>query len=323
MRNTPRCSPLARGTIQGTCLQQADVELLKKEYNATHSDSLSETVPVQILSKLKEKQSCKDDLCLTTRVQNTAVRQSLLKTRYSPFMPANWKKNINEWLSSSDIVNVLRQYEASFPAFKFLGPSPTDYYFMETKTQCVWQDLCHFDLQKYLADGKTKFGVVFNIDPHDLPGSHWVAVFINAKTRQIYYFDSTGDKIHKDILRFIREVQAKSRVLGQEYKFNEDTDQTHPLEHQYGDTECGMYVLYFIITMLRNQKDVYQSIFKNPSRKIPDKAMERLRYEYFNERETPAVTAKMNTQVQQQASKYARVSGTRRKRQKHFPRRKA
>jgi hypothetical protein len=237
-------------------------------------------------------------------------------------MPANWKKNINEWLSSSDIVNVLRQYEATFNEFKFLGPSPTDYYFMETPTQCVWQSLCQFNLRQHLASGKRKFGIVFNIDPHDLPGSHWVAVFINADTRRIYYFDSTGDEIHKDILRFVREVQDKSREIGPEYEFDIKTSQTHPLEHQYGDTECGMYVLYFIITMLRNKRDVYQSVFKNPKRKIPDKAMERLRYEYFNERETPAETPKMKEQGRQQTAKYARVSGTRRKCRKHFPRRK-
>jgi len=239
-------------------------------------------------------------------------------------MPAKWKKNINEWLSSTDIINVLRQYEATYPAFKFLGPSPTDYYFMETPTQCVWRDLCQFNLKQQLAQGKTKFGIVFNIDPHDLPGSHWVALFVDATKRQIRFFDSTGDEIHKDILKFALEVQRQSRALGKEYAFDLKEDQTHPLEHQYGDTECGMYVLFFIITMLRNQRDVYHEVFKNKHRKIPDKAMEKLRHTYFNERDTPRTTQKLAVQVQQQVAKYTRLAppqgGTRRKRRKHFPR---
>ena len=310
--------------MPNTCLQPSDVETLKQDYNSDHADAVTDTAPAQIVKTLKRKQACADELCLVDKLKDATKKQSMLKTRYSPFMPQKWKKNINEWLSSTDIVNVLRQYEAKYPAFKFLGPSPTDYYFMETPTQCVWRDLCQFNLKAYLAAGKTKFGVVFNLDPHDLPGSHWVALFINATTRQIRYFDSTGEVIHKDILRFVHEVQQKARELGYDYKFDERDDQTHPLEHQYGDTECGMYVLFFIITMLRNSRDVYHAVFKNKNRKIPDKAMERLRHQYFNERTSPLVKPRMTQQGQQQTAKLSRlVAGTRKKRPKHFPRRKA
>jgi len=300
------------------------VEALKQDYNSGHDDAVTDTAPSQIVKTLKQKQACKDDLCLVDKLKDATKKQSLLKHRYSPFMPQKWKTNINEWLSSTEIINVLRQYEASYPEFKFLGPSPTDYYFMETPTQCVWRDLCQFNLKSYLASGKSKFGIVFNIDPHDLPGSHWVALFINATTKQIRYFDSTGEVIHKDILKFVHEVQAKSKALGDEYSFDEADDQTHPLEHQYGDTECGMYVLFFVITMLRNHRDVYKSVFKNKHRRIPDKAMERLRHQYFNERSTPRVTTRMKRQTKQQVAKYARLqAGTRKERRKHFPRRKA
>ena len=315
----PRCSPAANGSVPGTCLQTSDVDTLKRSYNATHEAELAvtESAPDAILSTLKKRERCDNDLCLVDKIPDQNVRQSMLRTRYSPFMPPKWKKNINEWLSSTDIINVLRQYESKYPAFKFLGPSPTDYYFMETPTKCVWRDLCQFNLKAHIASGKTKFGVVFNIDPHDLPGSHWVALYIDATARQIYYFDSTGDEIHEDILRFAREVQQKSRALGPEYAFDEKTDQTHPLEHQYGDTECGMYVLYFIVTMLKNQQpDVYNTVFKNSKQKIPDKAMERLRHEYFNERTTRQMKqqkdvkktkTKRNRQMQQLSAKYARL----------------
>lgn len=279
-----RCSPAAMGSVQGTCLQNSDVDILKTQYNLDHSDKITDTSPNVIITKLLKKQSCTSDLCLAKKIQDPTIRQSVLKTRYSPFMPRKWvTKSINEWLSSSEIINVLRQYESRYPEFRFIGPSPTDYYFMETPTQCVWRDLCQFNLGKQIAAGKTKFGIVFNIDPHDLPGSHWVALYINAISRQIKYFDSTGDEIHTDILRFAREVQEQSRHLGHEYTFDIEDDQTHPLEHQYGDTECGMYVLYFIITMLINKQDVYNSIFKNKLKRIPDKAMENLRYTLFNE----------------------------------------
>jgi len=202
-------------------------------------------------------------------------------------MPRSWKRNINEWLSSNDIINVLRQYEDRYPAFRFLGPSPTDYDFMETPTRCVWQSLCKFKLGRYIKAGKTKVGVVFNLDPHDLPGSHWVALFIDIPSRAILYFDSTGEPIHADILRFAEKVVEQSRALDPPFVFNLGTDQNHPVEHQFGDTECGMYVLFFIITMLEstNVRETYKRLFRNAKNRFPDKQMERLRYEFFNEPE--------------------------------------
>lgn len=30
-------------------------------------------------------------------------------------------------------------------------------------------------------------------------------------------------------------------------------DQNHPVEHQYGNTECGVYSLFFIVEMLKDK----------------------------------------------------------------------
>ena len=203
-----------------------------------------------------------------------------------------------------------------YPEFEFIGPSPTDYFVKEYGDSCVWDELCKFNLQSWLKKGKTKIGVVFNLDPHYKSGSHWVALFINTVSRAVYYFDSTGARIHKHINRFRKEVQAQAASqLGQKYKF----DTNYNVEHQFHNTECGMYVLFFIITMLmhdkeyvdrkvpetigkqlkatikqqqqRNQKlnqkggnaTLFEQVFKNQHLKFPDKLMENLRYEYFNE----------------------------------------
>ena len=60
------------------------------------------------------------------------------------------------------------------------------------------------------------------------------------------------------------------------------------MEHQYENNECGMYSLYFIITMLTNKTE--KKIFKNymekidffKNKRIPDKYMHRYRKKYFN-----------------------------------------
>ena len=136
---------------------------------------------------------------------------------------------------------------------------------------------------------------MFNLDPHDKPGSHWISLFINAENRSIYYFDSTGEHIHKHIMRFVNEVQRQSEALGPRFSF----DENHPVEHQFKNTECGMYTLFFIITMLKHDTErpsahnvrigkkivggvFFHDVFKNRQIKFADKQMEKLRNVYFN-----------------------------------------
>ena len=39
----------------------------------------------------------------------------------------SWESNPKEWLSSDEILEVMKQYEHSHPEFVFLGPSPIDF----------------------------------------------------------------------------------------------------------------------------------------------------------------------------------------------------
>ncbi len=53
--------------------------------------------------------------------------------------------------------------------------------------------------------------------------------------------------------------------------------QNSPFVHQYSNTECGMYSLYFIIYML-----IYKDFKIFKTRRIPDKEMKYLRTILFN-----------------------------------------
>ena len=55
-------------------------------------------------------------------------------------------------------------------------------------------------------------------------------------------------------------------------------DQNHPVEHQFGNTECGIYSLFFIIYMLEDAIDgqhLKKKIYK-------DKYIEQYRKIFFN-----------------------------------------
>ena len=63
------------------------------------------------------------------------------------------EKNPQEWLSSDEITDVMKQYEDKYDNFVFLGPSPIDFESANTnivhdnKEICVWPELCNFNLK--------------------------------------------------------------------------------------------------------------------------------------------------------------------------------
>ena len=185
----------------------------------------------------------------------------------------NGKKKPNEWLTSVDILKVMKQFEKKNTDFEFIGPSPIDYDKHISYGECVWEELCKFNLENYIKRRITKIGVVFNTDPHDQEGSHWVALFINIKRRGIYYFDSYGERISKFINRFAKKVTKQGQRLGIEFEFIKNKRR-----HQYKTSECGMYCIYFIIEMMKD-KQTFQEFTQTL---IPDDKMLKLRRQLFN-----------------------------------------
>jgi len=198
--------------------------------------------------------------------------KDLNSNTFAPNSPESWKSNPNEWLSSIDIENVMVQYEDKYPSFLFIGPSPIDFNKKKQFGGCVDSELCYFNLKKLISEGKNKIGIIFNTDPHDLGGSHWICMFIDIKEEYIYYFDSNADRTPKQITEFIKKIteQGKSLNINFKYKKNQTV-------HQKSNTECGMYCLFVLIQLVKGKMSPED--FKT---RIPDKNMEILRKLIFN-----------------------------------------
>ena len=142
---------------------------------------------------------------------------NLLEQIFAPSVPSSWNSNPNEWLNSLDILKVMKQYEREYPEFDFIGPTPIDWNHHKVNGKCVWEELCKFNLEKYIKKGRKKIGVIFNTDPHYKEGSHWVALFIDINKREIYYFDSYGERISKYINRFGKNVVKQGLKLNMKF----------------------------------------------------------------------------------------------------------
>lgn len=273
-----RCAPRTKheDKLSFTCYSPDALHTIKKLWNARHPDNIITSNDSEIIWNTLKKNmnnTCERESCwLRQHFIRTGLEPELLNYTFAPTTPLEWKDNPNTWLSSLDLTAVMKQFEYAYPCFEFLGPSPIDYDTPKSREQCVWDELCKFHLREQLEKGKNKIGIIFNLDEHYKPGSHWVAVFIDCKRGMIYYFDSYGDIVPTQILKFVRIVQEQSSKFSKRYDFH-----MTKTRHQYENSECGMYCLYFIINMLKGKPITF---FEN--NKIPDREMEKLRKKLFN-----------------------------------------
>ena len=252
------CSPKNKNTNKNknknTCYSDSDLYKLKDMWNARHPDrpiKTKNTKQIWILLKEYYATICNKESCWVRQMTKNSKQEQELLDAFAPESPKEWEKNPNEWLSSIDILQVMNQYEKKYKCFDFLGPSPIDYDTHKLYGKCVWEELCHFDLVKHLQQQHNKIGVIFNLDPHYKGGSHWVSLFINIKNKTIFFFDSTGEQIPPQINKFVNTVIEQGKQLPNPIIFK--FDQNYPVEHQYGNTECGIYSIFFIIHMLEDK----------------------------------------------------------------------
>lgn len=276
-----RCSPKEKNEINDfTCYTDKNLHKMRDLWNARHPDHIIKTNDTKEIWNLFKKyysRICDRETCWVKQMaKGTALEKKLLED-FAPKAPSSWKKNKNEWLSSLDILEVMTQYEKSYTCFEFMGPSPIDYDTRKLYGSCVWEELCHFNLQQQINKGKTKIGIIFNTDPHYLDGSHWISLFINVKKGQILFFDSAGDKIPSQVEKFVNNVIEQGHSLKNPILFQ--FDENYPIEHQKGNSECGVYSLFFIIHML--QDNVTKQYLK--THRIPDEYINKYRKIYFNE----------------------------------------
>jgi hypothetical protein len=269
-----RCSPSSKEEY--TCYSKKTIMQLKKYWNARHIDNkITATRPKEIWAMLRDKMQhvCYKESCwLKQQFIKDKLGTNLLEQIFAPSTPLSWTKNPNEWLNSLDILKVMKQYEVAYPEFDFMGPTPIDWNHHKVNGKCVWEELCKFNLKRQIAEGKTKIGIIFNLDKHNKGGSHWVALYISVKHQKIIYWDSIGKKTPPYIKKFIDKVKTQGKPLKRTFTVTENK-----IAHQHNSTECGVYCLHFIIEMLKLDKPV---LFKT---RISDKTVEQFRKIYFNE----------------------------------------
>lgn len=246
-------------------------------------------LPKEIHKSLIEKNKsglCKSDEehCLLDKATGISIaeKERLRKTYLRPRYPNSWESDPDDWLDNFNIQDVMKQYEETYPSFKFLGVLPIDFLVQNPRItdrkQCLYPDLCNINLQNFYSRGIRSFSIIFNLDPHYKGGSHWVALYCdinglnnkNKNSKKIpwcAYFDSYGMETPRNIAIFMRSLCSQDKRMKLMYNAR---------RFQYGNSECGMYSMYFIICMLAG---INFTQFCKDS--VSDQFMLRLRHLFF------------------------------------------
>jgi hypothetical protein len=269
-----------------TCFSIDALRKIADKWNTTHPtmriDYNTTTTGKSLWNSINNamRSQCTNEVCWLKQnfIKDSPLARELMKN-FRPMMPKKWEENPREWLNTLDIRDVMNQYEVKHPDFEFIGPVPMDFDSKVGFGQCVINELCNIKLESLLEKGKNKIGVVFNLDKHTQPGSHWVAMWAQfplqgkqtIKPGEICYWDSYGMRPNHEVVNLIKRLENQAKTLGHQVNIK-----INKRRHQYKNTECGVYCIYFLTSFLEGRE--FEDIVENI---INDDDMFKKRKNYF------------------------------------------
>ena len=296
MKIDEKCAP-SKKFEKGSCLTLDSLKLIIVSYNNKSKDidkikisDNKEDMVKQLEKKLSNKcdtQTCWLRLDIVQQLENDLIKEDILTNTFRPEGP----KKKYEWLSTSDINDVVTQYQEKYEDFLFLGALPADF------EELQFLGISNLDFTELENNNKYKIGMIINLDVHTQGGSHWVALYTDLQKGQIYYFDSFAKKPYKRTKKFINRIV---RYLYKK-KYNKELNITdfikkitggggttylnklknfdiryNTVQHQFNNSECGVYSINFIVRLVGGESfdEITQNITK-------DNEMNKCRTKYF------------------------------------------
>tara|TARA_B100000575_G_C23087696_1_gene626923 strand:- start:192 stop:1106 length:915 start_codon:yes stop_codon:yes gene_type:complete len=276
------CSPSSNN--ENTCLDDDLIHTIgkgvnkifhkKKKFQEIDLNQPTQKIHEDICKNLNEITGCSSESCwmnIKKLMKYLGKDKERFIESFKPVMPQKWVKDYNTWLRTDDIEKCLDQYDDKYKDFHFYGAVPIDFH------KCSVSDLCSINLKDHIDKGHKRIGIVFNTDPHDEPGQHWISMYIDIFGKNmnnipgIYYFDSYGDKPGKEVKNLVNTIKEQGSSLNKDFKFLYND---HPFQKK--DYQCGMYSIFFINEMLKQK-----SFKKFLNQELTDQKMKEKRKDFF------------------------------------------
>lgn len=234
MASTSICSELISDDNGTFCISKNMINKIK-EFNKDNDLKTEKKQSDELISdaaKLIGVKNC--DKCVISSskfvefMKKNGGEKSILSELIEKFKPEG-PRDSKEWLSSSNIDEVLDQWMKLFTGFYNYRYNTIDFY-------GCGGSLAREDIL-VLSKSFTHLACVVNTDTSRGPGKHWVCLFVDIPGKSVEFFNSSGSAPLKSITLWMtdmaKKISAESVVVS---KFR----------HQFSSSECGVYCLFYI-----------------------------------------------------------------------------
>ncbi len=264
IKQNKNCSP--SNTYDGTCLNFKALQRIATKLNNDKKFSGNKIIlknynsknKKKLIQEIRRKMSCNSKIDTCVLKNKNKFNKTIIES-FKPIKP----KGKYEWLSTLDINDVMTQYEKKFNDFIFMGAVPIDF-------DAIYEEIANINL-KELSKLKKKIGFVFNTDPSTEGGEHWVSMMLDLNDNTLCFFDSVSDEPPKQVQKLIKRLVKQAKDINKDLTVIVNT-----VAHQFGNAECGIFSVYFLISRLEGKK--CKEIF---NKKIHDAEMNKYRDVFF------------------------------------------
>jgi Ulp1 protease family, C-terminal catalytic domain len=232
------CSLISEGQ-SGVCSSKKSVEIMAKIANVS-----PEVGPDKVLEKAKEATKCETERCVVTSSAYKAIgglklTEEEIRRNFKITGPID-----TSLLSNINLDGILAQWAIKFKDFFNYDFNMSDY----EKTN---GSLNYVNLADEYKNGYRTFGCIINSDVSTGKGVHWMALFVDTRPTSggictIEFFNSAGNPPQASFARWLVKAKGQLETIGLKCEIVKVSD----IMHQYTQTECGVYALYYIWTRL-------------------------------------------------------------------------
>ena len=232
-----------------TCFSLDSLKKIAKKWNKNNKDKIrmSKSIPT-LWKNIRKKMNNNNEWCWIQQNFIKELNDDKINSTFRPQIPNEWYLNKNEWLSTIDIEDVMKQYEDKHKDFQFVGPVPIDFDLKDSVGDCIIDELCKIDIFNLKKQKIVKIGIIFNLDKHDQNGSHWVALYSDLNKNNIYYFDSYGLGPPQEIDTLAQRLVSQGNKNNTKINYKKNNNR-----FQFKGSECGVYCMYFITELLKGK----------------------------------------------------------------------
>jgi hypothetical protein len=295
-----RCAPGVSFNKYGSCYKEDQLKEFS-QLNGIDPELHSGNVNA-LVQLLKEKY---EPVCQSN--ESCWINQGKINKKLATEMTLQVKpelRGLEVWLNSREIGIIMVQHMRVYSDFLFLGPFAVDFdKYIVQKDLSVWE----YPISRLLKSKRTKIGIIFNTDPHNASGKHWIALYMDITSKTICFFDSLARSppasVKKLIAWYEQQLQGNRHTQFQDNYDNNNktgtgqtktqlqgsdtntrqarTDHTPPKRnkqvYQKENSQCGMYSVHFILEMCKGIS--FEDFL---SRDLPDGLMAEYRKLYFS-----------------------------------------